>query len=93
MDKNNTLYTWDSKKGDNVRLFCDPGFTYSLATDEVVHAIDEPMSGCDRRRESLRLNKNGTYYLHTDNDREDEVITTSGWEIDNWIDKQGIVVD
>jgi hypothetical protein len=46
----------------------------------------------DRKREELRITKDGIYYLHTDNDREDEWIITTKLEIDAWIEENEIEI-
>jgi hypothetical protein len=63
---------------------------YNLETDKVIKSIDEPTFMTDRRREELRKTVDGFYYLHTDNDREDEMIITTAPEIDAWIEENDV---
>jgi hypothetical protein len=86
------MFKWDISKARNCRVSVPAGFTFDLQNDEVVLAIDEPGYMTDRTRESLRKNKNGMHYLHTDTDRERECITTDGETIYNFCDRNKIKI-
>jgi hypothetical protein len=84
------MFNWDKSKNRNCKLSVPKGFTFDLKNDEVVLAIDEPGFMTDRTRESLRKSKNGQLYLHTDNDRERECITTDGEKIGRFCERNEI---
>ena len=85
------MYRWNSKLGNYSQVvFLGDKIVFDLATDAVILEIDEPTNGCDRRRESLRKNADGIYYLHTDNDRENEEINTRGGDVEFWAKENGM---
>jgi len=85
------MYRWNSKLGNyNQVVFCGEKIKFDLETDEVISEIDEPACGCDRTRESLRKTSKGIYYLHTDNDREDECINSCGGDVKIWASNHNI---
>jgi hypothetical protein len=65
---------------------------YNLEEDEIIASINEPTFMTDRKREELRMTKDGIYYLHTDNDRENEQIITAKFEIDIWLQENDITI-
>ena len=69
--------------------FIDEPISYNFDTDEIVKEVDEPTFMTDRKREELRINKSGIYYLHTNNDRESETIYT-GIEVKIWAEEHNI---
>lgn len=71
-------------------LFTGEEITVDLENDKIIKELDEPTFMTDRRREELRVNKDGYYYLHTDNDRENELIYTEGFIIREWVKKNGV---
>jgi len=84
---------WYEKVEYGTQVFGDY-ISYDIKSDDVILRIDEPISDwpTDRRREELRKTKEGFYYLHTDNDRENEKIITSGLLIKGWADAHEITL-
>ena len=72
-----------------MRTFGNP-VNYDLENDRIVHKVNVPTFMTDRRREELRITKDGYYYLHTDNDREDEMIITTKIDIEAWIEQEKV---
>jgi hypothetical protein len=87
------MFSWNKRLGNyNQVVFCGEKIKFDLATDAVIEEIDEPASGCDRIRESLRKNADGVYYLHTDSDREDECINSRAGDVQIWASEHGIEI-
>lgn len=63
---------------------------YDLKNDKIIKSVNEPTFMTDRKREELRLTKDGFYYLHTNNDREDEMIITTSYQIDAWAEENEV---
>jgi len=76
---------------ENIK-FLGTEISYNLSSDKIIKKIDEPVFMTDRKREELRITKEGTYYLHTNNDREEELIITSKFHIDSWIKENKVEV-
>lgn len=74
-----------------MKIFGNP-VNFDLENDEIIKAINKPTFMTDRKREELRITKDGIYYLHTDNDREDEWIITTKLEIDAWIEENEVEI-
>lgn len=74
----------------NIRTLGDE-INYNLATDKIIKTIDEPAFMTDRKRETLRVTSGGNYYLHTNNDRENELIITMTCEIEQWAEKNNVL--
>jgi len=72
-----------------MKIFGNP-VNYDLENDRIIHSVNVPTFMTDRRREELRITKDGIYYLHTDNDRENEAIITMKIEIDGWIEQEEV---
>jgi hypothetical protein len=71
-------------------IFYGNPIDYDLEKDRIIKKVDEPTFMTDRRRETLRVTGDGTYYLHTNNDREEEMIITSFFVIKNWAADYGV---
>ena len=71
-------------------IFDGDPIDYDLENDRIIKEMDEPTFMTDRRREALRVAGDGTYYLHTNNDRENEMIITSWFDIKNWAAENGV---
>jgi len=74
-------------------IFIGDRIKYNLKTDKVIESINRPSFMTDRIREELRVNKDGYYYLHTDNDRENELIYTSAFDINGWMEINNVSVN
>jgi hypothetical protein len=87
------MFKWNRLAGNYNQLnFIGEKIKFNLEKDECLCEVDEPSSGCDRTRESLRKNIDGVYYLHTDNDREDECINSCGDDVKIWAKEHGIEI-
>lgn len=63
---------------------------YDLENDRIIKKVNVPTFMTDRKRETLRVTKDGEYYLHTNNDRENELIITGWFVISNWAEDHGV---
>ena len=71
-------------------LFTGEEISIDLENDKIIHEVNEPTFMTDRKRETLRINKDGYYYLHTNNDRENELIHTESFIIKEWAKENGV---
>lgn len=86
-------FDWDRKKNQACITVDTYNPIFDLANDRVVLAIEEQLEDSDPgdlRRESLRINENGAYYLHTNSDWDEEQIITDSVTIDKWKELHGI---
>ena len=92
----NITLNWDSNDGRNPNR----GITvdaynpvFDLDSDAVILAVEEQIEDSDPgdlRRESLRINENGTRYLHTNSDWDEEKIVMDNKAVSDWMNAHNV---